>query len=204
MSKDVIDLDKLEEILLQETGVIDSNDVPALLATIRGEGIKEQYELLHVQGCVEPALVGETAVNWYELEHKIIEFLVKGEYNPDEDGLFFIRLNPDKTLKVVCSFSNTFMDKMKERAKKRAEDRAKQPAAEKPVVVTNVRVDDIPGLQLMCDICEEFDEDLAEGGSIERIQEAAKKAGWKWIKDQNVCVNCVSEVEKNGKAQAAS
>ncbi len=116
MAKETITLDQLEEILLRATSVVDPGDVPTLMWAIRQEAPKEHYELLHVQGFVEPFLVGE-AKTWEEFETKIVEFLEEeGEYNPDEDGLFFIRLDPDGKLKGVCSFSNVFMDKMKERA----------------------------------------------------------------------------------------
>lgn len=76
----------------------------------------ERYKLLHVSGGVEPELSAETLQGWEQLEEALVEFLKKGDYEREKDGLFYVSMDRHGKLLNVHSFSNVFMEKMFERA----------------------------------------------------------------------------------------
>jgi len=78
---------------------------------------KKQYQLLHVDGCVEPSLVSVVCKVWSSLEKKLIKFIADGEYD-EEDGLFYVVLDDKGRLINVCAFSGGYMDKIREKAEK--------------------------------------------------------------------------------------
>jgi len=124
--KDAIGFSELEEHLLGETSVLNPDDVPALMESIRKVATEgkpqEQYELIHIWGLIEPSFIGPTAKTWDEFEAKVVTFLKRGEYNPDKDGLFFLKLDGNGKPTRACAFSSMFMDQMKERAEKELND----------------------------------------------------------------------------------
>ena len=75
-----------------------------------------KYRLLHVAGCVEPALVGPVVKSWDALGEEIVKFLKKGSYNADEDGLFVIQLSGSGRLESVDSFTGGYMDDLRKQA----------------------------------------------------------------------------------------
>jgi len=75
------------------------------------------FRLLHISGCIEPYLLPKMYPTWEELEEGLVGFLRSGNYERDEDGLFFLELKKDGTANI-SSFSGGFMAEMQKRADK--------------------------------------------------------------------------------------
>lgn len=76
---------------------------------------KYRYQLVHVWGLVEPSFYGG-ARTWEHLEKNLLELFKSDNYDPDESGVFFIRLTAKGRLKDICSFSGGYMDEMRAKA----------------------------------------------------------------------------------------
>lgn len=77
----------------------------------------ERFALLHVQGGVEAALVGEDSIGWDDFEKAIQKYIREADYDPYEDGLFFVEMDKDGKLIDICSFTAGFMNDMRAKAK---------------------------------------------------------------------------------------
>jgi hypothetical protein len=81
---------------------------------------KRSFQLLHIEGFVEPFLVGKVSSGWDAFTKEIVRFLASSRYYmEDRDGLFFVETTPDGKLIGINSFSGGFMDKMRAKARER-------------------------------------------------------------------------------------
>lgn len=78
-----------------------------------------RYQLMWVEGEVEPSLVGDVCVGWDAFTKEIVRWLKYGmeDYRTETDGLFFVKLDYAGRLVQPGAFTNAFMDECRKKAK---------------------------------------------------------------------------------------